>query len=109
MGAVGGAGSCGGGIEGVLVVCGTTALMDMVVRVDGGSGCARGTCDGVVRCGASRGVGGLWGLAALGRVVDKLTLTSVQLPDDVIYVPVGRKKPIGKPGWGSMLVWWTGV
>ena len=36
-------------------------------------------------------------------LLDKLTLTSVQLPDDAIYVPLGRKKPIGKPGWGSML------
>ena len=34
---------------------------------------------------------------------DKLTLTSNQLPDDAIYVPLGRKTPIGKPGWGSML------
>ena len=36
-------------------------------------------------------------------LLDKLTLTSVQLPDDAIYVPLGRKTPIGKPGWGSML------
>ena len=35
--------------------------------------------------------------------MDKLTLTSIQLPDDAIYVPLGRKTPIGKPGWGSML------
>ena len=35
--------------------------------------------------------------------LDKLTLTSIQLPDDAIYVPLGRKTPIGKPGWGSML------
>ena len=34
---------------------------------------------------------------------DKLTLTSIQLPDDAIYEPLGRKTPIGKPGWGSML------
>ena len=25
------------------------------------------------------------------------------LPDDAIYVPLGRKTPIGKPGWGGML------
>ena len=34
---------------------------------------------------------------------DKLTLTSIQLPDDAIYVPLGCKTPIRKPGWGSML------
>ena len=33
----------------------------------------------------------------------KLTLTSIQLPDDTIYMPLGRNTPIGKPGWGSML------
>ena len=37
-------------------------------------------------------------------LLDKLTLTSVQLSDDAIYVPLGCKTPIGKPGWGSMLV-----
>ena len=36
-------------------------------------------------------------------LLDKLTLTSIQLPDDGIYVPLGRKTPIRKPGWGSML------
>ena len=36
-------------------------------------------------------------------LLDKLTLTYIQLPDDPIYVPLGRKTPIGKPGWGSML------
>ena len=36
-------------------------------------------------------------------LLDKLTLTSIQLPDDAIYVPLGRKTPIGKPGWKSML------
>ena len=35
-------------------------------------------------------------------LLDKLTLTSIQVPDDAIYVPLGRKTPIGKPGWGSM-------
>ena len=35
-------------------------------------------------------------------LLDKLTLTSIQLPDDAIYVPLGCKTPIGKPGWGSM-------
>ena len=36
-------------------------------------------------------------------LLDKLTLTSIQLPADDIYVPLGRKTPIGKPGSGSML------
>ena len=36
-------------------------------------------------------------------LLDNLTLTSIQLPDDAIYVPLGRKMPIGKPGWGGML------
>ena len=35
-------------------------------------------------------------------LLEKLTLTSTQLSDDAIYVPLGRKTPIGKPGWGSM-------
>ena len=39
----------------------------------------------------------------LRTLLDKLTLISIQLPDDAIYVPLGRKTPIGKPGWGSML------
>ena len=36
-------------------------------------------------------------------LLDKLMLTPIQLPDDTIYVPLGRKPPIGKPGWGSLL------
>ena len=36
-------------------------------------------------------------------LLDKRTLTSIQLLDDAIYVPLGRKTPIGKPGWGIML------
>ena len=36
-------------------------------------------------------------------LLDRLTITSVQLPDEAIYVPLGRKTPIGKPGWGGML------
>ena len=35
--------------------------------------------------------------------LDRLTFSSVRLPDEAIYVPLGRKTPIGKPGWGSML------
>ena len=44
MGAVGGAGSRGGGVEGVLVVCGTPALAGAVVGTGGG-----GIRDGVVQ------------------------------------------------------------
>ena len=36
-------------------------------------------------------------------LLDKLTISSVRLPDEAIYVPLGRKTPIGRPGWGSML------
>ena len=36
-------------------------------------------------------------------LLDKLTLTCIPLPDDAIYVPLGRKTPIRKPRWGSML------
>ena len=36
-------------------------------------------------------------------LLDRLTITCVQLPDEATYVPLGRKTPIGKPGWGSML------
>ena len=36
-------------------------------------------------------------------LLDKLTRTSIQLPDDAIYVPLGRMMPIGNPRWGSML------
>ena len=35
--------------------------------------------------------------------MDKLTLISIQPPDNAIYVPLGRKTPIGKPIWGTML------
>ena len=36
-------------------------------------------------------------------LLDKLTISSVRLADEAFYVPLGRKTPIGKPGWGSML------
>ena len=36
-------------------------------------------------------------------LLDRLTISSVRLPDEAIYVPHGRKTPIWKPGWGSML------
>ena len=72
MGAIGGAGPSGSGGEGVLAVCGTMALVGTVVRVGGGGGCARGTRDGVVRCAAPRGVGGLWRQLRWGVLVMQL-------------------------------------
>ena len=36
-------------------------------------------------------------------LLDRLTISSVRLPDEAIYLPLGRKMPVGKPGWGSML------
>ena len=36
-------------------------------------------------------------------LLDRLTISSVRLPDEAIYVPPGRKTPIGKPGLASML------
>ena len=35
--------------------------------------------------------------------LDRLTISSVRLPDKVIYLPLGRKTPIREPEWGSML------
>ena len=32
------------------------------------------------------------------NLLDRLTISSVRLPDEAIYVPLGRKTPIGKPG-----------
>ena len=42
-------------------------------------------------------------------LLDKLTLTPIQMLDQAIYVPLGRKTPIRKPGWGSMLSVVNGV
>ena len=36
-------------------------------------------------------------------LLDRLTISSVRLPDEAIYVPPGRETPIRKPGWGGML------
>ena len=36
-------------------------------------------------------------------LLNRLTISSVRLPDEAIYVPPAHKLPIGKPGWGSML------
>ena len=55
----------------------------------------------MVLCSPDRGAHG--GNEYWCTVLDKLTLTSIQLPEDTIDALLGRKKPIAKPGWGSML------
>ena len=55
----------------------------------------------IVPCSSDRGDHG--GNDYLRTVLEKLTPTSIQRPDDGIYVHLGRKTPIGKPGCGSML------
>ena len=47
--------------------------------------------------------GAHWGNEYWHTLLDKLTLTFMQLPDNAIYMPLGHKTPIGKPGWRSML------
>ena len=47
--------------------------------------------------------GAHWGNEYWRSLLDRLTINSVRLPDEAIYVPLGRKTPIEKPGWGSML------
>ena len=47
--------------------------------------------------------GAQWGNEYWRNLLDRLTISSVRLPDEAIYVPLGRNTPIGKPGWGSML------
>ena len=55
----------------------------------------------MVLCSADRGAHG--GNEYWRNLLDRLTISSVRLPDEAIYVPLGRKTPIRKPGWGSML------
>ena len=58
-------------------------------------------CSHIVLCSPDGGAHG--GNEYWCTLLDKLALESIQVPDDAIYVPLGRKTPIGKPGWGSML------
>ena len=58
-------------------------------------------CSRMVLCSPDWGAHG--GNEYWRTLLEKLTLTSIQLPDDAIYVPLGRKTPIGKLGRGSML------
>ena len=55
----------------------------------------------MVLCSPDRGAHG--GNEYWRTLLDKLTLTSIQLPDDAIYVRMGCKTPMERPGWGSML------
>ena len=47
--------------------------------------------------------GAHWGKEYWRTPLDRLTISSLRLHDEAIYVPLGRKTPIRKPGWGSML------
>ena len=53
-------------------------------------------CSRMVLC--SRDWGAHGGNEYWRTLLDKLTLIPIQLPDNAIYVPLGRKMPIGKPG-----------
>ena len=55
----------------------------------------------MVLCSPDRGAHG--GNEYWRTLLDRLTISSVRLPDEAIYVPLERETPIGKPGWGSML------
>ena len=55
----------------------------------------------MVLCSPNRGAHG--GNEYWQTLLNRLTISSVRLPDDAIYAPLGRKTPIGKPRWGSML------
>ena len=55
----------------------------------------------MVLCSPNRGAHG--GNEYWRNLLDRLTITSFRLPDEAIYVPLGRKTPIGKLVWGSML------
>ena len=58
-------------------------------------------CSRMVLCSPDWGAHG--GNKYWRNLLDRLTRSSVRLPDEAIYVPLGCKTPIGKPGWGSML------
>ena len=55
-------------------------------------------CSRMVLCSPHSGAHG--GNEYWRTLLDRLTISSVQLPDEAIYVPLG---PIREPGWGSML------
>ena len=47
--------------------------------------------------------GAPWGNEYWRTPFEKVTLTSTRPPNDVFYVPLGRKMPIGKPEWENLL------
>ena len=49
----------------------------------------------------SHGWGAHGGSEHWRTLLEKLTLTSIQLPDEAIYLPLGRKTPIGKTRMGE--------
>ena len=55
----------------------------------------------MVRCSPNGGAHG--GNEYWQTLLDRLTISSVRLPDEAIEVPLGHKTPIGKPRWESML------
>ena len=42
-------------------------------------------------------------------LLDKLTISSVRLPDEAIYVPLDARRPLGSPDGGVCSAWWTEV
>ena len=58
-------------------------------------------CSRMVLCSPNWGAHG--GNEYWRTLLDKLTLSSIQHPDDAIYLPLGCKTPIEEPEWGSML------
>ena len=58
-------------------------------------------CSRMVLC--SPDWGAHWGNEYWRTLLERLTISSVRLPDEAIHVPLGRKTPIRKPGWGSVL------
>ena len=61
----------------------------------------------MVLCSPDKGAHG--GKKYLPTLLDRLTISSVRLPDEAIYVPPGRKTPIGNPDGEVCSAWWTQV
>ena len=55
----------------------------------------------MVMCSPDRGAHG--GNEYWRTLLDRLTISSLRAPDEVIYVPLACKTPIRKPGWAGML------
>ena len=98
MGAVGGAGPCAGGGEGVLALCGTMALVGTVVMVCGSGQSTHGTRDGEVRCGAPMGSVACGGRLRRGVVVMQLVGVAVVLGHPGAGIRGGRGRCDGVAG-----------